>query len=210
MIAPAFPPHHWLDDCTDRDQAELLAAGVSGMADSLQCSRLEGLHFVSLTLPDHLARIAARADTGGTVIALGTIGQPTQRTDALAAGACEFLVVGPLDRAQLAARLRLLATGEALPAGLVLHASQGVLALNGREHELSDMECGLLDALMEAKGGFVLHDELLKTVWQGRSSDRQHLRVAINRLRRRIEPEPDLPRYLLSEPGIGYRIGCPD
>lgn len=144
------------------------------------------------------------------VIALGTIGQPTQRADALAVGAREFLVVGPLERAQLAARLRLLATGEALPAGLRLDAPRRVLALDGREHELSELECALLAALIKAKGGFVLHDELLKTVWQGRSSDRQHLRVAINRLRRRIEPEPDLPRYLLSEPGIGYRIGCPD
>ncbi len=132
-----------------------------------------------------------------------------QRSAALAAGSAEFLKTGPLEPAQLAARLRLICCGDALPASLTLDRDEARLTVDGIVHALTEREMALMQALLAARGGYVTHDALLQAVWQGRYDDRQHLRVAINRLRRRVEPEPDMPRYLLSEPGIGYRIGCP-
>ncbi len=163
--------------------------------------------FVSLDTPDSLHAIGDLRNKGCMVLALATIAQKRQRMAALAAGAHEFLTTGPIDPAQLSARLTLLATGSALPAGIAMDAGQGSLLLAGASHQLSERDYRLIAMLVEARGGVVSHDALLERVWDGRYTDRQHLRVAIRRLRKRIEPEPDLPRYLLSEPAIGYRFG---
>jgi len=209
MIARAFPPSPWLSDCSGADRAALVEAGLVGIVESLRCSIVPPVNFVSLSLPDFADRIVrARAD-GSLVISLGTIAQTVQRAAALAAGSTEFLTTGPLDRAQLAARIRLLCRGHALPASLALDSRTRQLTVEGAKYRLGDRELALVQALLAVRGGYVTHEALLKAVWQGRYDDRQHLRVAINRLRRRIEPEPDMPRYLLSEPAIGYRIGCP-
>ena len=162
---------------------------------------------VSLDLPDAPDRIAARLATGRIVLALASPSRKSQRQAALAAGVHEFLETGPIAPAQMEARLRLLGEGSALPAGIALDRQARRLSLHSQEISLTERETILLDMLMTAKGGFVPHAALLGAAWGQNATERQYLRVAINRLRRRIEPEPDLPRYILSEPAIGYRIG---
>jgi len=203
MIAHASLPDDCLADCTDEDRAALLRAGLS------QTYRFASplLAFVSLSLPDSLERIRARKASGRIVLALATIAQKAQRVAAMTAGADEFLTTAPIDPAQLDARLQFLATGAALPAGLMLDRAGPALVVDGTRHELTPKEFAICEALIEAKGGAVTHAGLLSHAWDDGSTDRQRLRVTINRLRRRIEPEPDLPRYFLSEPVIGYRIG---
>lgn len=187
----------------------MIQAGLSSAIESLQCSTLTELAFVSLALPDFADRIISARNDGASVISIATSAQTLQRGAALAAGTTEFLQSGPVDPDQLAARIEFLVTGSALPASLELDSKRGQVTLYDNIHPVSERETVLLQVLLAVRGGFVTHEALLAAVWQGRYDDRQHLRVAINRLRRRIEPEPDMPRYLLSEPAIGYRIGCP-
>lgn len=129
--------------------------------------------------------------------------QTALRRRALEAGAYDFLTTGKIDPAELAARLRLLQSGASLPGDLAL--TKRAVRIDGSEHALTEREAEIMALLVEAEGRFVTHGRLL-SLWGRHASDLQYLRVAIRQLRRRIEPEPDLPRYLLSEAAIGYRL----
>jgi len=72
---------------------------------------------------------------------------------------------------------------------------------------LTPTEWRLLAALAQSPGRLVTHAELLRAAWgpaYGRESN--YLRVYANQLRRKLEPDPSHPRYLVTEPGIGYRL----
>ncbi|MGN6634638.1 MAG: response regulator [Oryzihumus sp.] len=75
------------------------------------------------------------------------------------------------------------------------------------EVRLTPTEWRLLAALAQSPGRLVTHAELLRAAWgpaYGRESN--YLRVYANQLRRKLEPDPSHPRYLVTEPGIGYRL----
>lgn len=205
MIAYVFLQSDTFADCTEADRNEIDA--ILSRIGNLPS--LHNLACVSLDLGDPGAAIAARLSQGRTVLALSSIARKAQRIAALHQGAHEFLTTGPITPDELTARLVLLATGRALPASLKLDALDRKVVASGEAHSLSERETALMQVLFEACGGFVTHDRLLERVWGSPDVDRQNLRVAINRLRKRIEPEPDMPRYLLAEPAIGYRIGRP-
>lgn len=200
MKAPASRLDPAFAACRADDLSDLAAAGLD------LHERPADLRFVSLALPDHAATIARLRGQGLRPLALGTIAHKVQRVAALAAGAAEFLTTAPVDGAQLAARLLLLREGAALPPGCSLDAA-GTWHLADARHALFPAEARLVQALIAARGGVALHEDLVAHVWQGRTTDRQNLRVLVRRLRQRIETEPGLPRYLLSEPAIGYRLG---
>lgn len=200
MLALPDPLHPNFAACTAEDLADLAAAGVA------RHPVLEDVRWVSLAATDAAAIINDLRNRHLRPVALGTIAQKAQRVAALAAGAAEFLTTAPVDAAQLAARMLLLREGAALPRECMLDPD-GTWHLDGSRHALTPAEARLVGALIAARGGVAHHDDLLACVWQGRATSRQHLRVLIRRLRHRIEAEPGLPRYLLSEPAIGYRLG---
>jgi len=73
--------------------------------------------------------------------------------------------------------------------------------------DLTRREFDVLVYLLRHVGRIVIHRLLLAEVWGPEyDSETQYLRVFINRLRRKIEPEPAHPRYILTEPGMGYRL----
>jgi two-component system KDP operon response regulator KdpE len=76
-----------------------------------------------------------------------------------------------------------------------------------REVRLTPTEWRLLEALARRPGHLVTHTELLQAAW-GPAYGRElnYLRVYANQLRRKLEPDPAAPRYLLTEPGVGYRL----
>ena len=78
---------------------------------------------------------------------------------------------------------------------------------DGSEIRLTPTEWRLLEALARRAGHLVTHTELLRAAW-GPAYGRElnYLRVYANQLRRKLEPDPSAPRYLLTEPGIGYRF----
>ena len=78
-----------------------------------------------------------------------------------------------------------------------------------REVKLAPKEYDLLRQLVQHAGKVVTHAHLLREVWGG-SPDPQYLRVYVRQLRQKLEPQPDRPRFILTETGVGYRLRAPD
>ena len=75
---------------------------------------------------------------------------------------------------------------------------------------LTPREFDVLAFLMTHSGRVVTHHTLLSSLWgPGYGAETQYLRVFINRLRHKIEDDPAHPHYILTEPGVGYRLVAP-
>ena len=115
-----------------------------------------------------------------------------------------------LARMRAALRHRVQAQGgrpqvEAGPIGIDLVYRR--VTRDGREVRLSPKEWDILDVLATHAGKVVTHRLLLEKVW-GRATETevQYLRVYVRQLRHKLEQEPDQPRLLVTEPGVGYRL----
>lgn len=91
---------------------------------------------------------------------------------------------------------------------LMIDLSQRVVELHGEKLKLTPTEYDLLKVLALNAGRVMTHRQLLKQVWGGSQyeSDSQYLRVYVGHLRKKIEEDSTRPRYILTEPGIGYRF----
>ena len=79
--------------------------------------------------------------------------------------------------------------------------------LNGRSARLTPKEFDLLKFLADHANKPIPHRKLLQTVWGPDYGDEvEYLRVVVNQLRKKMEPAPSKPRYLLTEPWVGYRL----
>ena len=85
-----------------------------------------------------------------------------------------------------------------------------VVRLHGEEVRLSPTEFALLKQLVMNAGKVLTHRMLLQSIWGPEyGGESEYLRVYINRLRHKLESDPTNPRYLLTEPGVGYRFVAP-
>jgi two-component system, OmpR family, KDP operon response regulator KdpE len=85
------------------------------------------------------------------------------------------------------------------------------LTAHGKQIRLSSKEFDLLSYMASHANRAIPHEELLHAVWgPDYGEEREYLRVFINRLRKKIEPSPQDPQYLLKEPWIGYRLKLPE
>ena len=75
--------------------------------------------------------------------------------------------------------------------------------------KLSPKEYELLRVMVQYAGKVLTHKFLLKELWAA-PIDPQYLRVYVRQLRHKIEPDPERPRYILTETGVGYRLSAPD
>jgi len=83
--------------------------------------------------------------------------------------------------------------------------------LRGAEVRLSPIEFALLEQLIINAGKVVTHRVLLQRIWGPEyGGEAEYLRVYINRLRQKLESDPAHPRYLVTEPGVGYRFVAPE
>jgi two-component system KDP operon response regulator KdpE len=95
--------------------------------------------------------------------------------------------------------------------GLDVDLSRHYVARNGNEVKLTATEYKLLAYLISNAGRVLTHQTILKQVWGMEYMDNiEYLRVFISQLRKKLEDSPKEPRFILSEPGIGYRFSMPD
>jgi len=81
------------------------------------------------------------------------------------------------------------------------------VSVDGREIRLSPKEYGILQQFVMHAGKVLTHRHLLHEVWGGQdNADVQALRVFIRQLRQKLEADPEQPRHILTEPGVGYRL----
>ena len=84
-----------------------------------------------------------------------------------------------------------------------------IVKVNNEQIKLSRKEYAILSLLVAHAGKVLTHQFILRSVW-GTPTDVQYLRIYIKHLRQKIEPDPQDPRYLLTETGVGYRLYEPD
>lgn len=156
-----------------------------------------------------------RAISGVPIIVLSVRGEETTKVEALDAGADDY-VTKPFGMDELLARIR--ATLRRKPAGdsksEVLEVGDFRIDLeghsatqSGKELRLTPKEFDLLVHLTRNAGKVLTHRTLLGAVWGGDYTEQtEYLRVFIGQLRKKIEPDPSSPRYILTEPWIGYRF----
>ena len=149
------------------------------------------------------------------ILVLSAVGEEEQKVRALEAGADDY-VTKPFGPRELVARLNaaLRRAGEAADEpsitadGLEIDLAGHSVKRDGEEVHLTPIEFRLLGTLAGNRGRLMTHRALLKEVWgPGWEEDTQTLRTHIANLRRKIEP-PDGPRYIRTDPGVGYRFSA--
>ncbi len=185
-------------------------------------SRLPDVIVVDLGLPDMdglevIRRL--REWTAVPIIVLSARGQEHDKVAALDAGADDY-VSKPFGAGELMARIRVAlrhTTGSAREGGeatfkvgdLQVDFVRRQVRMGAREIRLTPIEYKLLTMLARHAGKVVTHQQLLKEVWGPSHTDQSHyVRVYMAHLRHKLEAEPAQPRYLLTEPGVGYRLAA--
>jgi two-component system, OmpR family, KDP operon response regulator KdpE len=177
---------------------------------------------LDLGLPDldgHEVLRRLREWLSAPVVILSARDQEAEKVAALDAGADDYLTK-PFGTAELLARLRVALRHTARVAGepeattfesgdLKVDLAARRVWANGTEVRLTPLEYKLLATLVRHAGKVLTHRFLLQEVWGLVQQEPHHLRVFMANLRRKIESEPARPRHLLTEQGIGYRLGLP-
>ncbi|NUQ64764.1 MAG: response regulator [Pirellulales bacterium] len=154
------------------------------------------------------------------IIILSARGQEQDKVNALDAGADDYLTK-PFSVGELLARLRVAlrhaaqARGEPgepvfVVDGLRIDLARRQVFVGDHEVHLTPIEYRLLATLVKYAGMVVTHRQLLREVWgPGSIYETHYLRVYMAQLRRKVEPNPAQPRFLMTEPGVGYRLAAP-
>jgi len=192
-------------------------------ADAIRNATLQpiDLVIVDLGLPDmDGAEVVERIRAWSTVpiIVLSVRSNEAEKVRLLELGADDY-VVKPFGMAELLARVRVAlrrqmraASGEpCVKVGpLTIDLAARAVLLNGTRLTLTPKEYRLLQVLAQHAGNVVTHQHLLKEVWGTiHVHDTHYLRIFVRKLRQKIEPDPNAPRILVTELGVGYRLAQP-
>jgi two-component system, OmpR family, KDP operon response regulator KdpE len=207
-LAPLLQSHGY--------QVSTAAHGRAALA-ALEAERPD-LMVLDLGLPD-LDGVevcaAARARSAMPILVLSARGREADKVRALDAGADDY-VTKPFGSDELLARIRaalrradlaLMPTAPLVRGGLVIDRESFRVERDGEEIRLTPKEFELLWLLAAHAGRVMTHRAILTAVWGRHAvSQPEHLRVLIGALRKKIEPSPSSPRYILTEPWVGYRF----
>jgi len=191
------------------------ADGASGLAAAAR-ERPDVL-ILDLGLPDMDGTEVIRGLRGWSsipIIVLSAWGQENQKVAALDAGADDY-VTKPFGMDELLARLRA-AVRRASPgpdepvvatADFTVDLAAKRVTRGKSDIRLTPTEWQMLEVLVRHRGRLVTQRQLLREVWGPQyQTEGNYLRVYAAQLRRKLEPDPSHPRYLLTEPGMGYRF----
>ena len=185
-------------DVVERDTPELiiLDLGLPDMAGVEVCRQI-------------------RQTTSAPILVLSARGAEGDKVHALDAGADDY-VTKPFGAQELLARIRVALrrvetaapiAGPILRGELTIDRERFRVLRNGDEVRLTPKEFELLTFLAQHPGRVLTHRVILKAIWGPHAADQpEHLRVLVGSLRKKIEPTPSSPRYILTEPWVGYRF----
>jgi two-component system KDP operon response regulator KdpE len=182
----------------DRPALILMDVNMPGMSGLEACSKIR------LSFPGPIIMVTVRNSEQDKVLALDS-------------GADDY-VVKPFTMGELLARIRaaLRRSGseEPLPKfespQLSVDLERRIVDVRGERVHLSPKEFDVLRLLITQQGKPLTHQKLLQTVWgPDHREGTENLRVVINQLRKKIEKDPTRPRYILTEPWLGYRFQLP-
>jgi two-component system KDP operon response regulator KdpE len=149
------------------------------------------------------------------IIVISARGREEDKIRALDAGADDYLTK-PFGVGELLARIRVALRHSATTEGgqsrfsvgeLTVDLARRQVLLREQEVHLTPIEYKLLSVLVKHAGRVLTHRQLLKEVWGPNFGNQtQYLRVYMGQLRHKLEQNPSRPRYLLTEPGVGYRL----
>ncbi len=210
--------HRFLSPALAANDYEVHRAETGSAALRQIASDAPDIVILDLGLPDMdgkdvIARVREWSDV--PIIVLSARDREAEKIASLDRGADDF-VNKPFGVGELMARLRAALRHRMQRRGETPVVSLGGLEIDvprrratwhGAEVSLSPKEFELLAFLARHAGKVVMHRQILTAVWgPAHEHDTQYLRVYIGQLRQKIEPNPSDPRFILTEPGIGYRL----
>ena len=148
------------------------------------------------------------------ILVLSAVGDEREKVRALDAGADDY-VTKPFGTDELVARLRAILRRSTETGGspllqigeLTVDLSDRRVTRAGADVHLTPIEFDLLRVLAQHRGRLVTHRHLLQEVWGPEYGEETHyLRVHVAHIRAKLEPDPQRPRHLVTEPGVGYRL----
>jgi len=191
------------------------ASGQEALSDAV--ARKPDIVVLDLGLPDidgvEVTRLL-RQWTQIPIVILSVRGSESDKIAALDAGADDYLTK-PFSVGELLARLRAALRRASQPQGepvftsgdLKVDLARRLVTVAGREAQLTPNEYDLLRVLVAHAGKVLTHRHLLREVWGTAYEQEFHiLHVNISNLRRKIEPDPARPQFIITEPGVGYRL----
>jgi len=174
---------------------------------------------LDLVLPDRRGTEVCRelrAWSEIPVIVVSAVGEEAEKIAALDAGADDY-VTKPFAIGELLARLRAVLRRSGTTGAPVVEIGEiridfdkHAVSVAGRPVHLTPREFDLLRLFAQNEGKLLTHRTILRELWgPAYQSESSYLHVHISQLRRKLEPDPTRPRYLLNEPGAGYRLVNP-
>jgi two-component system, OmpR family, KDP operon response regulator KdpE len=198
---------------------EMIPTGNAAQALDQAAVRPPDAAIIDLVLPDQDGIEVTRRLREWSqmpILVLSAIGEEEEKVRALEAGADDY-VTKPFASRELIARLEAaLRRVDRQPqepvisvGGLEVDFAGRTVRCDGEEVHLTPIQYDLLRVLLQNRGRLMTHRALLIEVWgPAYESDTQTLRTHIANLRRKIEPDEGRPRFIRTDPGVGYRFGA--
>ncbi len=219
IIEDEPPMQYFLRSLVEGHGMKVLVASTAKEGVMETATRAPDVVLLDLGLPDgdglDVVR-QLRTWSSTPILVLSARGRDRDKVEALDAGADDYLTK-PFSAQELLARVRVALRHRALRAdtespiyqvdGLCVDLAKRRVTRNDEEITLTPTEYKILEVLVQHAGRVLTHTQILRTVWGPHLLTKAHyVRVHVHQLRSKIEQDPDQPRLIQTEPGVGYRL----